>query len=716
MKNTQSDSRPWYQRCYRRMLVDMHIPDWNPEFLAKYDPQAMADLYERAGLNSVMFYCQSHVGLCYWPTKLGKLHAGLAGRDVVGDMVRELRKRNIAVCGYYSVVYNNWAFLEHPEWRIRPAGAAGDGSFAQHRYGQCCPNNPGYRAFALGQAAELAGGYDMDGLFYDMTFWPAICVCDHCRQRFQAEAGLEIPETVNWLDPHWCSFQSARERWIGEFARDLSAQAKACRPGIAVYHNFACAIHGWSLGLSLATAEYNDFLGADFYGDATEQYMVSKLMRGLSTNQPIEFMTSRCVNLRDHVRLKPVELMRRQAFAATLFGSAMLFIDAINPDGTVQPPVYDWIRAINDQTTPFEPWLGGTPIAEIAVYFGSDSKMDFTDNGKGFNNIAVWNSAFPHLRAVRGVVGNLQRAHLPFDVVSARDLGRLSHYRLLILPNVLRLTPAELEAIRHYVFAGGRLYASRWTSLTLTDGTRFADFALADLFGCHFAADDVGTISYLKGADAAVTAAIAPQEALSQFQVGGHLANVTDASGGTLRLRPDHAGTVLASLLLPYASPAAGNVFDQNWASIHSSPPWQDTGTPVIVHHCAGQGEVIYSAADIESVASDAGTRVFLSLVRRLLGAEPCRIESDAHSCVWIEARDLPEQGGTVVGLLNVQEELPPLPVPEVTVRLRPPPGRRYTTLVELPAQRPVPFTTASDGTLTFTVRNLALFALVKAG
>ena len=67
----------WYQKRYRRMLLDMHIPDWDEAFLSEYDPKQMAELYERARGNEVMLYCQSHVGLCNWPTKTGKMHAGL---------------------------------------------------------------------------------------------------------------------------------------------------------------------------------------------------------------------------------------------------------------------------------------------------------------------------------------------------------------------------------------------------------------------------------------------------------------------------------------------------------------------------------------------------------------------------------------------------------------------------------------------------------------
>ena len=72
-------------------------------------------------------------------------------------------------------------------------------------------------------------------------------------------------------------------------------------------------------------------------------------------------MTSCCVNLNDHVRLKSTDEMRRQAFAATLFSGAFLFIDAINPDGSFNPAIAGRIRAIYDETAPYEPFLGGHP-------------------------------------------------------------------------------------------------------------------------------------------------------------------------------------------------------------------------------------------------------------------------------------------------------------------------------------------------------------------
>jgi hypothetical protein len=709
-----STARPWYQRGYRRMLIDMHIADWEKRLLGAYDPAHVADLYVQAHLTSVMFYCQSHVGLCYYPTRTGNMHAGLCGRDVVGEMLSLLHDRGLACCAYYSVVYNNWAFLEHPEWRMIPAGDISDGSFAGHRYGHCCPNNPGYREFALAQTEEILSAYAFDGFFFDMTFWPAICLCEHCRQRFREEHGAEIPTTIDWLSPTWCAFQSARERWMGEFAAALSGQVKAVRPDTSVYHNFATALFNWTLGLSCETAVHHDFLGADFYGDALEQLMVSKFMYNLTEHRPLEFMTSCCVNLRDHVRLKSEAEMEMQAFAATLFGSPFVFIDAINLDGTVHEPTAARVGDIYTRTAPYEPFLGGEEVADIAIYFSSESKMDFAENGRPIEQAPMWSNVYPHSTAVRGCCRVLQQAHLPFTIITRKQLDRLSDYRAVMLPNVLRMDAEEVAAFRAYVSNGGRLYASRYTSLTDTQGTRFADFQLADLFGCHFQDDDLGAINYLRPATAAMAAGIAPQSYVSQFPLAGHLAHARTTSAGTLRLCPDAEGETLAHLTLPYASPHGGTVHDRHWASIHSSPPWQDTAHPVIVRHPYGDGLVIYAAADIESVDSDVNTRLMRLLLAELLPERP-RYGAETHPAVWMNVFQQADAGALLVNFLNCQAQLPAIPIGRLPFSLVPPAGNTFTRLLALPDETPVPFDLDAQGVLHADAGPLEVFRMLRA-
>ncbi|MFA5206533.1 MAG: alpha-amylase family protein [Lentisphaeria bacterium] len=702
---------PWFQRGYRRMLVDMHIPDWDPAFLAHYDVTAMAVAYERAGLTSAMIYCQSHVGLCNWPTQTGKMHAGLHGRDITGELVAELRRRHIDVCAYYSVIFNNWAFLEYPDWRIQPAHTT---AVAGSRYGNCCPNNPGYRAFALGQTTELAGGYAFDGLFFDMTFWPAICVCEHCRKRFRQEAGQEIPATIDWFSPAWCAFQNARERWMAEFADALTHQAKTTCPGLIVYHNFATAASHWIPGVPFASSASHDFLGADFYGDALEQLMVSKFMGGLSRQQPIEFMTSCCVNLRDHVRLKSADEMRRQAFAATLFSGAFLFIDAINPDGTLSAAMAERIGSIYAETAPYEPFLGGHFVAEIALYFSDDSRMDFNENGRTLADDPLWDSKYPHNQAIRGCCRILQAAHLPYTIITRKDLPELANYRVVALPNVLRLTTEEVAAFRQYVRNGGRLYASGQTSLTESCGTRHADFLLADLFGCHAVPAEWGNLIYLKPATADVAAAIAPQTYLSYFQTYSPTVPGQPAGDRAVPLAGGPEGDILATVSLPYACPHPGSVLDQNWASIHSSPPWQDSTTPALVRNVFGQGVSVYAAAALEAVDCDASNRLVEKLFRELLGPRPA-FSAEAHPAVWMNVQHVPERQAFTIAFLNSQTQVSPLPVPELAFTLRTPQGMAFTRLLELPGRTPVPFIVDAVGDLQATVQNLSLFRMLQA-
>ena len=52
MKN----DKKWFQKAYKRILVDMHIPDWNDEFLRDFDPENYADMMQLAGIDTAEIY------------------------------------------------------------------------------------------------------------------------------------------------------------------------------------------------------------------------------------------------------------------------------------------------------------------------------------------------------------------------------------------------------------------------------------------------------------------------------------------------------------------------------------------------------------------------------------------------------------------------------------------------------------------------------------
>ena len=66
----------------------------------------------------------------------------MKGQDWLGDTINLLRHESKEVYGYYSVIFNNNAFINHPEWRITPRPPLLGGAFHGRRYGQVCPNHP----------------------------------------------------------------------------------------------------------------------------------------------------------------------------------------------------------------------------------------------------------------------------------------------------------------------------------------------------------------------------------------------------------------------------------------------------------------------------------------------------------------------------------------------------------------------------------------------
>jgi hypothetical protein len=693
-----------YQRGWRRILVDMEIPGWDERFLAEFDPLAKADLYARAGVSSVMVSCKALTGLCFWPTKVGEMHPGIRGRDVVGETFQALRERGIAACAYYSAICDNWASETHPEWHIEPIFVEGPSGSSRDRHERCCPNNPGYRQYISDQIADLYGRYDVDCAFCDMTFWPGVCGCEHCRARLRSEDGIEIPETIDWTGLEWCAFQAARERWMEEFQALVAESMRRNRPGIAVYHNFSSASYTWILGTAFTVAEHSDFLGGDFYGDPIEQLVNLKLMNGLSRSRPVEFMTFATTGADEHVRLKPLDHMRDQVLAASSQSAAFMFIDAVDPIGTANERVYDRIREAFEPAVPFEQHLGGEPIEDVGVYFSSESRMDFSENGSSIHGPLWGPDPNPHLRAVRGASRILQRSHVQFGVIARQQLHDLERYRVIVLPNVQRMDATEIEAIRDYLRQGGRVYASGYTSLVETRGVGHGDFLLADIFGVHLKNEEAGRVLYAKPATAKMRAMLDPQRHLTAAPLPGSLA------GGVLRLQADRRTRVLATLSLPYGQRETGDATERNWASIHATPPWDDTTTPVIVERRHGAARVIYSALDIESEESEANDRLFAGLIGDLLDKD-WSVRCETHPSVWVTAFRGSDDGFVRVSLFNGPAAL----VGRATLRLRPPDGTAFVTLEEEPSGRPIPFRLAADGTLRCTLRRLPELTMILA-
>lgn len=96
----------------------MHIEDWNDKFLSEFDPEDYCDNLKRAKIQCAMIYLQSHVGLCNFPTKVCREHKAFCGNGKMKALIDGCKKNNINVVAYYSLIHNNWAEINHPDWKM----------------------------------------------------------------------------------------------------------------------------------------------------------------------------------------------------------------------------------------------------------------------------------------------------------------------------------------------------------------------------------------------------------------------------------------------------------------------------------------------------------------------------------------------------------------------------------------------------------------------
>lgn len=640
-----SQSDMWYRHAWRRAVIDMHIPDWDERFLSKFDPHEYAQNLVRSRAQSIVCYCQSHVGLFNYPTKVGRQHAAFRGRNMMQEMIDACHEHDIAVVLYCSLIFDRDAADTHPEWRMRTWEGKIQGEGGRH--GVLCVNSP-YREYVRQFTEEICEKFNFEGIRFDMTFWPWLCYCDHCRERFDEEVGGELPTTVNWLDKKWVAFQRCRERWLVDFATIPTGTVRKLKPHVSVEHQSSTYPLNWMFGVTEPLTAQNDFLQGDFYGDQLQGSFVRKLLETLTPHRPFGYETSFSLELKDHTAMKSEPLLEAKASAAIADSAAFIFIDAINPIGTVNYRAHDRMGRIFDRLMPCYEHLGGERVADVAVYYSLESKFNMQGNGR---HVSAPDTSDTHTRSAMQVASRLIRAHLPFGVISKSTLDQLSRYRVLILANVHMMDEDECAAIRHWVHGGGKLLATGGSSLVNKQGRLQDDFMLADVFGVSLdSADWSDRNHYLAPTDSGLDIFPEFNREYPAFCTG---------MGFVVQAPPETQ--VLATTTLPWPRDDPSR-----FTSIHSDPPWQSTDRPEITQNRFGDGEVIYCASLVEGL--DNAETAIVNLVRRL--NDRYHFDVEAPGCVEVTLFRQPDRGRHLLSLLNFQKELPNIPIEGIRCRL----------------------------------------------
>ena len=676
----------WYKNSYRRHLVDMHIEDWREDFLSEFSVEDYINNLKTAKIQNAMIYLQSHVGLCYFPTKIGSMHKAFINKpQTMRNLIDRCHSEGIDVTAYYSLNYNTIEHDKHPDWRLVKADGksvrdsaknqsvdqSSDLKFASARagrYGLCCLNNQDYREFTYAQISEMLDYCgDIQGVFFDMPFWNHTCYCPNCQKRFKEEVGFDIPKDYAFGDANHQIIMQKKTEWMGEWIQSVTDFVRKNYPKLSIEHNFAMGIAGdTNSGCSVEVNDACDFVGGDLYGGILNHSFACKFFKNITKNMPFDYMFSRCKpSLSMHTLTKTEDEMLTEVGVTIAHNGATMVIDALDPIGTFDERLYKRIGKVFDHFKDYEKFLDGDMVEDIGIYYGLMSK--FNPRFENFDN------------KIAGININktLIAKKIPFGVTG--NFYTLDKYKILIAP-LLTSLEKNTDRIVDFVKNGGKLYFSGAEN----------PYLISQLLSAK-----------ITGRTEEKRVYIAPKNPDLFMDFNQKYPLPFDTSAPILEF--DGETEVLATLTLPYTPPSQ-TIF----ASIHSDPPSVNTDIPVVVRKKFGLGEVIWSALPIEAVDEYEYREIFTNLIG-LFGKQIYSFKSTAPKSVELTLFKKGDKKRLNACLISEDAVVDVLPAFTVSVLC----DKKPTSVKLLPCGEEVPFDYA-DGYATFTVNNFRIFKMFE--
>jgi hypothetical protein len=446
----------------KRIFLDVHLSDDQPDILSEYDGSNIVRVLHEAGVQVLTLWFKDHWGNAYYPTKVGKMHPLLRGRDMDGEIVSACRNKGIDVIAYYSVGVDAHVGRTYQEW----VAVDSEGKKERGTWVQICLNSP-YRGYVMNQLKEIAGTYNVHGFWLDMTFygsyghhWGLNCYCEYCKEKYRLDTGEEMPihaERTSKAFQRW--FRWRRNVWL-EFLREARGVIKTTRPQAMVTGNyFGHTFVGWTFGYSCKQSEYFDYLSAEAYAGNHGQLAVSlvpSFLRARSNGRPFEVLVTRFTRLWDW-GFKSLEQLTCEAMTILSHGGAVAIDDHLHPKGYVTSAVYGRIREVFqrlDKVGEFA--INLQPIPYVALVYSEDTKDLYAGD-----YLEGYASSF------HGAYKALLEDHVPLDILYVDQLTpeTLSKYKVLLLPNLAIMREDTAVLIDSYFRKGGGVVATYETSL-----------------------------------------------------------------------------------------------------------------------------------------------------------------------------------------------------------------------------------------------------------
>lgn len=439
---------------YRQIHLDFHTSPAILEVGAEFRPEAFAATLKNAGVQSVNVFAKCHHGMCYYPTKVGRVHPGLK-RDLLGEMIAALHAEGIKAPIYFPVGWEEVA-AENLNWlEVNADGVlGGKPPFCEegNRWRDLCLNKKDYLEFICKQVDEIISLYPVDGFWFDIISQHG-CVCADCQKSMKTlKLSPQRPEDV------------ARHDMIivTRFMEKLYSHVKEHCPDALVFFNGDLAPdNGYDTEISIkARLKYLTHIEIESLPSEIWGYNHFPLYVNYHNRENAEIigMNGKFHNAwGDFGSLRNQEALEYECFRMIMNGSKICIGDQMHPRGVLDKAVYERIGRIFAQIKEREPWcISSRKQADIGIMLANGpAEKEFTSS--------------------EGAMRMMLELHHPFDFIDCMD--DLHKYKLILLPDNVWVSPEMARKISAYLAQGGKLIASGFSGFD----SGLQDFVIQEL-------------------------------------------------------------------------------------------------------------------------------------------------------------------------------------------------------------------------------------------
>ncbi len=622
--------------------LDLALEDSHGQWFERWSATDAVDWAQQANADMIDMMIINEWGFAYFQTDHMPPHPQLDGTDRLAELIDVAHDAGILVSGMWGPSANPVVCKKHPDW----ASIRADGSPYKWGYlhiAPCevaCVRSP-YGKVVLDTLKDLYSRYAIDAVCFDFLF-TSPCFCGFCRDAVEKELGLDMDQFDDWNALTRATYESWKTDFFATFIRkctnlsermgrllinchDYSAHYYFCEPHTGGHINIRDKGYIMRQEAAAARAHGKDTVVCTPYG---HRYYI-----GLA---------------------KPPAHMRQEFREIMASGDFKLW-----------PVAWDW-ELVKDPS-------GLKALGQ--VFAESRALSRFTHGAHAVPHIALLNSsetlagggthATLHADGMKGVYDVLTRAHVPCEIVDSVGLkaSDLKGHSLLVLSNVARLSDDQAQAIRRFVRSGGNLVATYQTSMYDEVGRTRYDFALSDLFGCHFKSQIDEPWTYIGAMGRDGVGAGFPKDYLlvhgDHDAVRAYIEERKEGRSDTLTDSPAYANA--QCVVEPYGKARSiAEIFstDKRYGTYFfkdQTPPQPGpaTGRPAVLANRFGKGTVYYVAGQPDRVFYRVGHPDHERFVRNLLDLAAGEASIQVQGPTTVETTYFQKGRTILVHLLN---------------------------------------------------------------